>query len=297
VTEIALDAARRMFARQMVGLTGAANERLEAAFATVPRERFLGAEPWQVRFGAAGFVSLPSNDPVYAYQDVLIALDAKRGVNNGSPSLHARLLHALDPRPGGVICHIGAGTGYYSAILAALVGPTGRVTAVEYDEALANQARANLAHLPNVDVIHGDGSLWPQSEVDAIYVNFAVERPAAAWIEQLHPQGQLMFPFGVAGRTASPGGPRHTRQGAVFVMTKGEDQHPARMVCPASFVCAEGDLQASSDERQKLAAAFSGGGAEFVQSLIWGRPIDPARCWYAATDWAFSYEPGRTPAP
>jgi protein-L-isoaspartate(D-aspartate) O-methyltransferase len=90
-----LDIVRRAYARQMVGLLGIMSERLENAFAAVPRESFLGLEPWHVRQGSSGYVALPSNDPVYAYQDVLFALQQERGVNNGSPSLHARMMHAL----------------------------------------------------------------------------------------------------------------------------------------------------------------------------------------------------------
>jgi protein-L-isoaspartate(D-aspartate) O-methyltransferase len=119
-----LDIIRRAYARQMVGLRGAANERLQNAFATVPREHFLGTAPWLILHNTGqGYVPLPTNDPVYAYQDALFALARERGVNNGSPSLHARMMNALDPAVGSTIAHIGAGTGYYSAILAELVGP------------------------------------------------------------------------------------------------------------------------------------------------------------------------------
>ena len=35
------------------------------------------------------------------------------------------------------------------------------------------------------------------------------------------------------------------------------------------------------------------GGAEFVKTLVWKKPVDPARCWYATADWALSYDPPR----
>jgi protein-L-isoaspartate O-methyltransferase len=80
---------------------------------------------------------------VLAYQDVLFALQSEKGVNNGSPSLHARLLAELDVQIGGDrIVHVGAGTGYYSAILAELVGTSGHVHAVEMDPDLAANAAA-----------------------------------------------------------------------------------------------------------------------------------------------------------
>ncbi|MGO4524840.1 protein-L-isoaspartate O-methyltransferase [Microvirga sp. 2MCAF35] len=290
---VKLEIVRRAFARQMVGLIGSANERLEAAFAIVHRERFLGTEPWQIRHGPEGWVSLPSNDPVYVYQDVLFVLSRERGVNNGSPSLHARMMNALNPKPGDTVVHIGAGTGYYTAILAELVGPSGRVVAVEYDHALAERARVNLMPWPNVEVVHDDGAAWPQGEADGIYVNFAVERPAEPWIELLRPGGHLVFPLGVRGRPESPVGPRHTIRGGVLLMVKDRAEHPVEIVSPASFVCVEGTLAASDEERERLAAAFNRGGAEFVRALIWKRPVDPARCWYVAADWALSYDSPR----
>ena len=124
---------RRAYARQMLAILGVDNPPIEAAYAAVPREAFLGPAPWTASSPFTGYRPLSGRDPVVLYQDLLIALDPARGVNNGSPSLHAKLLEALGPKPGEHIVHAGAGAGYYSAILAELVGPTDRVTAVEFD--------------------------------------------------------------------------------------------------------------------------------------------------------------------
>src|SRR5215203_3168729 len=129
---------------------------LEEAFATVPRERFLGNPPWRMVVFSGGYRTLPSCEPVLAYQDIIIALEPERGVNNGSPSLHAKWLHHADLREGGYVAHIGAGTGYYTALIAHLVSKEGRVYAVELDPTLAEFAKRNLAHLDNVTVIQGD---------------------------------------------------------------------------------------------------------------------------------------------
>lgn len=142
MTDEELDIVRTAFARQILGVAGVAdNAPLELAFRTVRREDFLGSEPWQIIDFTRARADLPSNDPVYAYQDVLFVLSAGRGVNNGGPSLHARLLNALSPKAGQTVVHLGAGTGYYTSILAHLVGPQGRVIAVEIDEVLAQKAR------------------------------------------------------------------------------------------------------------------------------------------------------------
>jgi hypothetical protein len=52
------------------------------------REAFLAPPLWTVssRYGAH---RLAGADPVVLCQDLVIALDPARGVNNGSPSLHA----------------------------------------------------------------------------------------------------------------------------------------------------------------------------------------------------------------
>ncbi len=108
-----------------------------------------------------GYVSTPSDDPVYLYTDQLVGILPERNLNNGEPSLHARLISSAAPQAGEHVVHVGAGVGYYTAILAALVGPTGAVTAVEFDPGLAARATANFAQWPNVRVIQGDGGRPP----------------------------------------------------------------------------------------------------------------------------------------
>ena len=58
----------------------------------------------------------------------------------------------------------------------------------------------------------------------------------------------------------------------------------------AYFVCAEGALSGPGPERDRLKAAFEGGGMEFVRSLIWREPVLPQRCWFAGPGWALSYD-------
>ena len=81
-------------------------------------------------------------DPLYRYTDLFVAIRPQGRIDNGKPSFHARLLAA---RPRQHFLHIGAGTGYYTAILAELVGSAGRVTAFEVDKDLAARARRNLS--------------------------------------------------------------------------------------------------------------------------------------------------------
>ncbi|WP_372426323.1 protein-L-isoaspartate O-methyltransferase family protein [Salinarimonas chemoclinalis] len=296
-TEDALAIVRRAFARQMMCHAHRSHSALEAAFATEPRERYLGPPPWRMA-SPGGYRDVPSTDPVVLYQDGLFALAEERRVNNGSPSLHARWLAALAPRPAERVLHVGTGTGYYTALLARCVGESGRVLGVEVDPALAAAARANLAHLPQARVFVGDGARFPEGEeeVDLVYVNASVERPAPGWLDRLAVGGRILFPLGVPGedrpgsRLASTGigfGLLARRRGA------GDGVFAARAIGPAQFVRAESDagvLAATPEERGSLQRALKGGGAEFVRSLRWRIPPSASGTWHAGPDWSLSYE-------
>jgi protein-L-isoaspartate(D-aspartate) O-methyltransferase len=273
----------------MLAVANVQNDRVERAFATVRREDFLGSEPWQlVRWPPAP--PLPQNDPAVIYQDVLIALQPGRGVNNGSPSLHAKMLHDLAVEPGQHIAHIGAGTGYYTAMLAELTGPAGRVTAFELDETLAEQAKANLTAWRNVTVFAADGASEPTEPVDRIYVNFAVAAPTASWIERLAPGGRLLFSLGAPRPDVREKFPRHSAQGGVFIVDKTANGLAAHWLYPAYYVCAEGKLAADGEAELALYNAFERGGFEFIKSLRWNQPADPLRCWYWTPRWSLGYD-------
>lgn len=290
-TQAEMAVIRRAYARQILTLAGIEEDaRLEAAFAAIPRERFLQEPPWTISRGAGGYEPVPSRDPAVLYQDVLLALAPHRGVNNGSPSLHAGWLHALSLREGERVVHIGAGMGYYTAIMAELVGREGHVLAVEFDPVLAQAARARLEDRSNVTVVEDDGARWPREDVDAVYVNFAVERPAEAWIDHLKPEGRIIFPLGLPRPKPSPWGGTHALHGAGLRVTRREQGLAVQWLNRAFFVCAEGELSKPGPERQALQAAFEGGGIEFVRSLIWRRPAPPGRCWFAGPGWALCYD-------
>ena len=64
---------------------------------------------------------------------------------NSQPSTVARMLELLDPQPGQRVLDVGSGSGWTTAILAALVGATGTVIGVERVPELVEYARARLA--------------------------------------------------------------------------------------------------------------------------------------------------------
>lgn len=170
------------------------SERLIAAFSSVERERYLGKGPWHV-FTDSGYILTVSDDPSVLYQDVLVGLDTERGINNGQPSLHALCLAACAPRDGESVVHIGAGTGYYTAILSELIGKTGRIVAYEIEAALADRARDNLKNMPNVRVVVASAAEAALPSADIVYVNAGATHPLASWLDALNVNGRLIFPL------------------------------------------------------------------------------------------------------
>ena len=75
---------------------------------------------------------------------MLVAIDPARQLNNGQPSGLCRWIDALDLSEGETVVHAGCGTGYYTALMAHMVGPTGHVTAIELDRDPQNAQKGTL---------------------------------------------------------------------------------------------------------------------------------------------------------
>lgn len=178
----------------MAVASGSADPRLERAFELVRREAFVGPGPWHINIYQRT-VQTPSADPAFLYQNVVVRLDAGKGINNGEPFLHAAWIGAVEPKPGETICQIGAGTGYYTAILSILTLPGGTVHAFEIDQGLAEKARYNLRPFEGVSVTQGDATVLPLQSSDLIYVNAGVVAPPLSWLKALRPGGRMIFPW------------------------------------------------------------------------------------------------------
>lgn len=189
-----LDHARQLYARLLTSQS--ANPRLERAFELVPREAFLPPGPWDIYAGSGGrYVETPSADPIHLYQNVLVALDADKHINNGEPQLHANWIGAVDPEPGEMVSHIGSGTGYYTALLSVMTSPGGRVLAYEMEPALAKAARGYLTPFEGIEVIEGDATRLALEPSDIIYVNAGLAAPPPHWLKALKPGGRMIFPW------------------------------------------------------------------------------------------------------
>jgi protein-L-isoaspartate(D-aspartate) O-methyltransferase len=189
-----LDKVRSVFAQLMAAASGSADPRLERAFELVRREAFVGPGPWRIGVYQK-YVDTPGADPACLYQNVVVALDADKGINNGEPFLHAIWIGAVSPKAGDTVCHVGAGTGYYTAILSVLTVPGGAVHAFEIEQGLAEKARENLRPFEGVSVTTGDATKLPVPLSDLIYVNAGVVAPPVSWLQALRPQGRMIFPW------------------------------------------------------------------------------------------------------
>ncbi len=276
---------RRAFAKQVVHAARIQDLRLEEALADIRREDFLPPGPWEIMRVPHGHQLTPDDDPIYLYQDAPVAILADKRLNNGQPSFLAYLISIGRLKEGERAVHIGAGLGYYTAIISRLAGPTGKVIAIEYEPELAARAAVNLARCGNVQVIQGDGSAMPLDPADVIYVNAGVSRPSENWLDALKSAGRMILPFTVSFTTDQ--GHNMTR-GAIFLIERRGDDYFAR--CKSStliYPCvgARDDVSEAA-----LAEAFKKGGLEKVTRLYRTDAIPEERCWVRAPGWSLAYE-------
>ncbi|MCA1644054.1 MAG: methyltransferase, FxLD system [Chloroflexi bacterium] len=165
--------------------------RIAEAMQAVPRELFVPG--WSL-------------EEIYRPRDAIVTkrIDGASVSSASAPEVVALMLEQLDARPGDHVLEIGAGTGYNAALLAHLVGESGRVVTVDIDEDLVAGARAHLhsAGYGHVTVVQADGALGYRDgpAYDRIMLTVASRDIAPAWHEQLaRPFGRLVLPLAVRG--------------------------------------------------------------------------------------------------
>ena len=148
------------------------------AIATVPRHLFV---PEALRH--------------QAYEDIPLPIGAGQTISQ--PYVHARSIELLCLSGNDRVLEVGAGSGYQTALVAALAST---VLAVERVPALAQSARAALegAGVRNATVVIGDGTLgWrPFAPYDAILVSAASPAVPRPLMEQLADGGRMVIPLG-----------------------------------------------------------------------------------------------------
>ncbi|HKW61548.1 MAG TPA: methyltransferase domain-containing protein [Candidatus Acidoferrum sp.] len=251
---------REFYAREVKFAAGVTTPGLVEAFAKVPREKFPGPGPWQIGsaearamsisgFGQLSYITV--EDPREVYHNVVISLDRAKDINNGQPGSLARWIDALAPKAGERVYHLGCGVGYYTAIMAEVVGPHGNVMGLEVQPDLAARAKENLADYTNLMVEAGDGAEFDPGECDAIFVNCGVTHPQTKWLERLSEGGRLVVPFTMAVNAT-------IGQGVMTKITRLNGRYAAEMVSPVG-IYSGGNLRDAALQPQLLKGLTTGG--------------------------------------
>ena len=153
---------------------------LDRAFEAVPRADFLPA---------ASHGSADLDEPVELWA----------GQTNSQPSTVRRMLGLLDPARGDRVLDVGSGSGWTTALLAHLVGPSGAVVGVEILPDLADWGAQNLARttMPWARVRYAlpDQLGWPSgAPFDRILVSAGAREVPAALTSQLAEGGRMVLP-------------------------------------------------------------------------------------------------------
>ncbi len=157
---------------------GIRDERVLAAMAQTPRERFIPAE----------FRHL-------AYEDRPVPIGLGQTISQ--PYIVALMLQELRIEPHHRVLDVGSGSGYQAAILAKLAS---EVFGIERFPELARRSLAVLKELGrgNVSIYTGDGTLGlsEQAPFDRIICGAAGPDVPKAWVEQLAEGGRIVTPTG-----------------------------------------------------------------------------------------------------
>ncbi len=246
------------------GLTGGNADLLRQAFASVRKEHFLFAPPWTVmalRPGRTGG-TIETSEVRDLYQDALIALLPRENINTGQPSMWAQVFHWSEVQAGMTVFQSGAGLGYFTAILAHVAGPRGRVFCEEPHPLLSKKCAANLAQFPNVTGdFHGEA-------LDRVYFCYGTTTIPALLFESLVVDGRAIAPL-----TNQEG------RGRFVSMTKTPQGMLVEAGCPCTFIKSKDykpspgfeeieNLEKMMVDRNSLASATENGQMDLVKAII-----------------------------
>jgi len=291
-----LKGARKRYARKIARKAHLRSKLLVRAFAETPREHYLGKPPWKV-LTLKGYRSPRKSHPRQLYDDVLVGILPERFLNNGQPSGLAMWFDALDLKRNERVAHIGCGTGYYTAILANVVGRGGHVRAFEIDDELAPRAARNLAHLRHVEVIHGDGSALDPGPADAIFVNAGANYPVPIWLDAIPVKGRLMFPLvstlNIRHPAVVPWRARRYPQfssfglgGMMMLVTREPSHLSVHVVSSVGIFPCIGAIEREADQR--AAASLERTDYDSIASLRRDAHDQDGSCWLHGDDFCFS---------
>ena len=143
-----------------------------------------------------------------------------RGQTNSQPRTVAAMLRLLEVREGDRVLDVGAGSGWSTALLAHLTGPTGEVIGVELEPTLVEFGRGNLARLdrPWARIEQADPERLGRpgtAPYDRVLVSAEPRTLPQELVEQLTDDGRMVIP--VSGTMLlvqnTPSGPEISENG------------------------------------------------------------------------------------
>ncbi len=138
----------------------------------------------------------PNDQNNLAHMDVEVNIGYGQKINR--PTIVAQQIKLLDPKTSGRYLEIGGGSGYAAAVIARLVGTTGKVIVLERILPLVERMRINLLNFPElsqiIEVIFKDGVFGyePEAPYDGILASVAYEKFPDALKNQLKINGVLV---------------------------------------------------------------------------------------------------------
>ena len=141
---------------------------------------------------------VPENLKPLAYEDT--ALPIGGGQTISQPYTVAFMLEQLQVRGGDTVLDVGYGSGWQTALLSHLVGPSGRVYAFEVLPILCRQGENHLEKYPHLArrvqflCRSGERGYPEKAPFDRIIAAAEVTETPPAWREQLKPSGRMMYP-------------------------------------------------------------------------------------------------------
>ena len=126
-------------------------------------------------------------------------LDIGLGQTSSQPRTVESMLRLLDVRPGQRVLDVGSGSGWTTALLAHLVGPTGRVLGVELEPDLVTWGNGNLEQVKRpwasiVEARPGMLGLPDAAPFHRILVSAMAGELPRELVDQLHTGGVMVIP-------------------------------------------------------------------------------------------------------
>ena len=142
---------------------------------------------------------VPDNYADFAYEDCALPIGHNQTISQ--PTTVAFMLELLEPHEGDIILDIGSGSGWQSALLAHIVGPSGHVYAIELIPELKIFGEKNIEKYGFIQsgvvtclCMNAKNGLSQKAPFDRIIAAATTDTVPSAWKKQLKVGGKIVVP-------------------------------------------------------------------------------------------------------